>query len=335
MNRIFIMSSERSGSNLIRSVLGAHKDIIAPTAIHFTTNLANKSAFYGDLNVEQNFRHLLEDMIGLSKTHFHPWEYKIEIEEVISACEQRTFWSAMIALYDHIALINGKQGWVCKDNALFDYISEILYVTKHQAKVIYLVRDGRDVSLSFLATPSGPKTITSSARLWLKEQLACLRVSQLYLDNIIMIKYEDFISDSERQCKYICNFLNIHFYQEMLNFHRKSETKSQSETSKFWENLSKPINNENSLKWVKKMTKTDALYYQNIVGTVFCKLGYHRIELPCSKYIFKWKFIRDFLLEKLWRFKLRFVNNEIKLRKAKAICLKNIQSNLFEENCNK
>jgi len=59
------------------------------------------------------------------------------------------------------------------------------------------------------------------------------------------------------------------------------------------------------------------------------------LEQDVSGKLFKFKFIRDVMIEIFARIKLTFFNEEAKKRKAKAACLKKIQGNLMKINCHK
>ena len=285
MRRLFIMSSERSGSNLLRQIIGTHPEMIAPTAIHFTTNLAKWSAFYHS-KTKLDDKQLVRDMLNLASSHIAPWHYPIKENHVRKAIEHHNFWGVFIALYDTLAKMEGKLGWVCKDNALFDYAAEILTYYP-DCKFIYLVRDGRDVALSFQKMPTGPKTISDAARLWTLEQQACLRISALYPQNVCRVRYEDLLRQPILQVKSLCNFANLPYSESMLT--SLSDPLGMSQKSIFWKNLNKPLMTKNFGKWRKKMTPSNARFYQSVLNgepkSILKLLGYDVVgsDMPFSQ----------------------------------------------------
>lgn len=66
MKKIIILASERSGTNLLRTLLGNHKHICAPVAPHFFDAFRPNIHLYGDLNKATNAEKLLDHMIRLS-----------------------------------------------------------------------------------------------------------------------------------------------------------------------------------------------------------------------------------------------------------------------------
>lgn len=293
MYRIFIMSSERSGSNLIRNMLGAHDEILAPTAIHFTTRMAKWSAFYQYVDgLEVGC--LVRDMLNLARSHIAPWDYDVKVDEVVRNANKRNFWSAFVSLYDTVAKNEGKTGWVCKDNALYLYAPEII---SHypDTKFIYLVRDGRDVALSFLRVPTGPNTLTDAASLWTREQQECIRLHNLYPDNVFMLRYEDILTDTESQIVSLCQFLGLTYLDRMISVY--ADEKGLAGKSVLWENLNKPIIRNNYNKWRRHMNRRDALYYQHTVHgeaqAILKILGYRLLEGEVSRFYLHYRSIVD------------------------------------------
>lgn len=330
MIRVFIMSSERSGSNLLRQMLGSHEDGFAPVAIHFTTNMAGLSTYYHE-GSDYRSDLLVTDMLTLARSHIVPWQYNIDIEQVVKSVEKKSFWGVMISLYDVIARSSNSKFWVCKDNAIFDYAEEIIKQFP-EAKFIYLVRDGRDVALSFLNVPGGPKSITDAGHLWVSEQKKCLHIYGLYPENMYMIRYEDLLNNPRQSVLAMCDFLGITYSDDMMNFFKQDN--SAFEKSIYWSNLNKPLMSENSGKWKIKMSDSDIYYYQNIESGECKKLlasfGYEVLEGGNNMIIYTiFRRAVDKIL-KLYRFfYYRIYQLEAKARLPKKRALKKIRKQLI------
>ncbi len=328
MKRIFIMSSERSGSNLLRSMLGRHPDIVAPTAVHFTTNMANLAFFYGNYNDDAVLYEVVTDMIEVAASHIVPWKWNINTIDVLPKIKKKNFWGCMAGLFDSIALTKRKCAWVCKDNNLFDYMAEIL-CNMDNAYVIYLVRDGRDVALSFFNVPGGPSTINKSAKLWTREQMTCLRLVSLFRKSIHVVRYEDLISNPEKQLRKICSFLEIDYSHDMLLFAVSETSQRMSDRSKYWENLNKPVLKNNYNKWKKRMSHIDALRYQQVAALPLMALGYDTVEVD-----YEWRhnrlyyFLKDYFIEVFYALKVNFWSHENKLRNKKRSKISSINRKL-------
>src|SRR4030065_1091704 len=70
---IFIVGTERSGSNLLRAILNAHENICIPHPPHIMNELAHLVPRYGDLSQDKNFRRLIDHAVRVVELHFAPW----------------------------------------------------------------------------------------------------------------------------------------------------------------------------------------------------------------------------------------------------------------------
>ena len=75
---IFIIGTERSGSNLLRLILNAHSEIAVPHPPHVMSYFGPLEKYYGDLSRESNFRRLAKDVIVHLRSHIHPWEVEVD-----------------------------------------------------------------------------------------------------------------------------------------------------------------------------------------------------------------------------------------------------------------
>src|SRR5690606_16265432 len=140
--RIIILASERSGTNLLRVLLGNHKDISGPVAPHFFDAFKNNLEKYGDLNEKENALLLLDHMLQLANHSYHDWKLKIAPEDLITEYKVNSFERAFDALYLAKAKQENKFHYVSKDNHLFNHINYLDNL--ENVKYLYLYRDPRD-----------------------------------------------------------------------------------------------------------------------------------------------------------------------------------------------
>lgn len=81
---IILLVSERSGSNLLRTLLGRHSQIQAPIAPHFLAESNNSCNYYGNLNHISNREKLCDDMLALVNQEFNNWEVQKDKVNVMS-----------------------------------------------------------------------------------------------------------------------------------------------------------------------------------------------------------------------------------------------------------
>lgn len=273
--RICLLSSERSGSNLLRVMLNKHSQISAPPAPQCAHVLAPYLHFYEDFQHPQNMNRLIDDMLLLTRYHPQPWNHTFTSQEVYALVQRPTFWSVFDALYTLHARAEGKQHWFSKENTLFDYAFEILHELP-EIKFLYLVRDGRDYACSMRSVPGGHFHPYFIARLWKLEQTACLRIyAQLKPQGLIlMLRYEDLLRAPEETLESVMSFLGLSYEPEMLEYYHAESTQQFSQKSTYWKNLARPIMQNNYNKFTALMSRKDIRTFEAVAGTELQILRY-------------------------------------------------------------
>ncbi len=95
---VFIVGTERSGSNLLRLVLNSHSRIFIPHPPHIVHLLRPVERDYGDLRREAAWRLLVGDVCRLVRWHTFPWEITLQPDEVMRACRRRDLFSIYAAV---------------------------------------------------------------------------------------------------------------------------------------------------------------------------------------------------------------------------------------------
>lgn len=137
---IFLLSSERSGSNLIRVVFDSHRAICGPTTPHLIRIFLPLLPFYGELTETKNFERLARDVASVIKNHVGGWQVCPTPDQMIEEAEDRTFGALVGAAYDIEARTHGKQRSFIKDNGNIQYAFHILDQFP-DAQFVYNVRD--------------------------------------------------------------------------------------------------------------------------------------------------------------------------------------------------
>src|SRR5690349_13165570 len=114
MTKIFLLGSERSGSNLLRTLLGNHSQINAPIAPHFCdVFVANFPLYKRHANGKEK---LLEDLQRYVNHTFNAWNLNLDIPKMLKEYELNSFLQFVNAMYSEKAKSEGKTGYFSKDN---------------------------------------------------------------------------------------------------------------------------------------------------------------------------------------------------------------------------
>lgn len=276
---IFIIGTERSGSNLLRLILNAHSNIAVPHPPHIVRYFAPLEPRYGDLKRGSNFRRLISDVLSLVEAHIHPWEITLDAERIFSEADPRDLFGIYFAVYGQYLRSTGKKRWGCKSTFMIRHVERALR-TFPSAKFIWLVRDPRDVAASSIRSVFNPFHPYFTARLWNEQQAEGFRLLEsLPEKNITLLKYEDLLANPEKTVRALCDFLDEPYEPEMLKYYAGAAAAKSSRLSESWKNAASPILSDNKNTYKKYLTRNDIAAVESAAGNLMRKLGY-LLEFP-------------------------------------------------------
>lgn len=271
---LFIVGTERSGSNLLRLILNSHPAICVPHPPHILFYFHHLEASYGNLRLDHNLRQLITDVDGLIRLHIYPWEIQPNIEELMTEVEPRDLYGVFMAYYNRYLAYSGKRRWGCKSTFMIHHVDRIL-ASRPDARLLWLVRDPRDVAVSSKKSVFNPCHPWLTAELWRKQQQLGLDLEQrLPAENLLRLRYEDLVSEPEEQVQRICAFLNEDFDPAMLRFFETDAARTGGQLSKSWENHTRPIIRDNFGKYRKALAEREIRWVEQAAGEVMQQLGY-------------------------------------------------------------
>ncbi|MFH1618495.1 MAG: sulfotransferase [bacterium] len=271
---IFIIGTERSGSNLLRLILNSHPDIYIPHPPHLMKSMGPVEHLYGDLNNDRHFRRLIDDAAKLIELHFFPWEIAPDRKDAFEHAAARNLYCVKAAFYEQYRRFKGAKRWGCKSTFMVHY-ADAARKYSPGAKFIHLVRDGRDVAVSAKDSVFNHFHPYYVARLWSLQQKISVGLSKKLEKNEFMtIRYEDLLSDPEQTVKAVCAFLDENYSTDMLRYFEKKESLQLAGCSRSWDNCSKPILKNNPGKYRKKLSAGDIRIFEKIAFAELEHFGY-------------------------------------------------------------
>jgi len=285
---IFIIGTERSGSNLLRLILNAHSGIAVPHPPHILKFFSPLAASYGELTNDAALRQLVTDVLGLLRVHIYPWEIAITPERITpgqAAIEGETRPKSLVgiflALYDEYLRQSGKRRWGCKSTFVIDHVADVL-VACPDARFILLVRDPRDVAVSSRRSIFSPFHPYFTALLWRRQQLTGAR----WLDSAAsakfhLMRYEDLIEHPEETVRSMCRFLGEDYQPQMLEFYRTPSARKSQELSASWRNVGSPIQAKNRNTFRRGLSADEIKLVEAVTGDLMTRFGYS-LEFPAA-----------------------------------------------------
>lgn len=273
---IFIFGCPRSGTSLLSRILSAHPRIAIPFESHVYHYLYAWRGLYGDLRDPSRRARLAADI--LETEDVRQWRPPPSLERTLAAATRPDFHGVFAGLMDAWARDRGKERWGEKTPQHTLYWREI-HEGFPDLQAIHLVRDGRDVAVSYKRAFFGPKHVYPIARRWLRflhvaEEARALLGEECFLT----VRYEDLLEDPSREVMRICRFLGESFSPAMLDSHRDAghyPTDPRNER-----NLREPILAANREQWRSRMSPRELRIFEATAGRALERYGYVRALPP-------------------------------------------------------
>lgn len=268
----FVVGRGRSGSTLLRAMLDSHPEMAVPPESHFIPFFDGHRTRYEDGGGFAPER-FLEDLLRYSR--FQRWGLpEEEVREAFAASPPRTVADAVRRAFAVYARHQGKARYGDKTP---EYVMHLPTLARlfPEARFVHLVRDGRDVTLSYLDVRFGPSTVAESALLW-KRFVREGRVAgrALGADRYLELRYEDLVDDPERELHRICAFVDLRYDDAMLRyFERAEEVVSGVVSRRGHRNIFLPPTS-GLRDWRRDMRPRDVAVFEAVAADLLEELGY-------------------------------------------------------------
>jgi hypothetical protein len=271
---IFIIGVHRSGTTLLRYMLGSHSRIYIPPESDFIPYffLHDPARELGDEQVARILRTVFERYRFVKEWKGNP----PDPVQFARALPSRTPASFLNALYSAYASQYGAERWGDKTPIYASYVP-LIHQIFPAAQFLHIIRDGRDAALSMLDKYERDEfhvDVFFAARNWVRRirsaQAAGSRLGpELYYE----LRYESLIEDPERELRAVCAFLGESFEAEMIDYHRTARERIPAD-SHFFSNVRNPLSRQRIGRWQQEMELADQRVVQSVAGRLLTELGY-------------------------------------------------------------
>lgn len=268
----FIVGSGRCGTTLVRVMLDAHPAIAIPNEAYFPIEPAPAwSDPSGAINLDAA-------VSGLEAQWWLPrWKLEPGAFRTAAIAETPDTYPDLIrCLYGVYASARDKARYGSKTpKHVLDI--EVLARMLPEAVFIHLVRDGRDVALSYLDTNFGPKDLAQAAGLWRRRVERGRSAGRaLGTGRYLELRYEDLLDDPELALRELCGLIGLTFDPAMLRYHEgATDHVSGTNVNKVHKHLSLPPT-KGLRDWRAQMSGTDVALFESIAGPTLEAFGYER-----------------------------------------------------------
>jgi len=269
-NPFFIVGAARSGTSLLSRIMNSHPHIAVPFESHIYHTFLPWLRHYGDLSRLENMACLLDDILATEMLRH--WSPPADRAATLSAIRRHDLHGLVDGLFSSWARAQGKQRWGEKTPSHVRHWRQILQGFP-EARFLHVVRDGRDVSLSWIEAPFGPKNLFYAAQRW-REYLAWVAELRAAVPagQLVDVHYAELLAEPERTLERICEFLGEPFDPAMLEYYREAApypTDARNIVA-----LDQPLLRDNSGKWRETLTPDELRVFETIAGDALEQYGY-------------------------------------------------------------
>ncbi|MCB2110931.1 MAG: sulfotransferase [Defluviimonas sp.] len=274
---IILMCSERSGSNLVTRIFDAHPEVCAPGASHLFKVMSECACRYGAGSDELRAAvlDLFEAKVSGWRIDAWPRARRAAVLEPLARAGEMA-----AALYAAEAAEAGKPHLFLKENSAYRYL-HFLQGQSHAPRYLFMVRDPRDMALSWRNGPVMRGGVLRASDRWASDQGGYLdAVAQMPADaRVAFLRYEDLIAAPEAEIERVCTALGLAYDPRMAAFHAHSEgAKGDAKRSSMWSNLDKPVLSDNARKFLKELDDDEIAYVEARAGTMLESFGYASVR---------------------------------------------------------
>lgn len=308
----FILSTGRTGSTLLSTMLNMHPNIISTSEEPFAYNLFPK--YKNKTNwTDETIREYCFDFFLFSAGKLEPqFGKKDDLYQILK--EHQAFLTGELAIkLSYLAFMPFKDK--SQVNTIVDKELKSHFIVKQlsqyypQAKFIVLTRDPRDNALVKRKRDlkkNQKRTYYLLSKIWDYEYASLLKkLARIDSKRYIIVKYEDLVSEPEKTLSRITQFLSLTYNSNMLNYDSTfnerlssgKETlnpKTISHLEGFHAGLGQKVSTDKVGIWQKELSVEDKNLIWYMCQKTAQQLNYQR-EACTATFYFKPKMILEFL----------------------------------------
>lgn len=274
---LFLVGCPRSGTTLLQRMLDNHPQLAVSNDSHFIPRAIAPFAAGTDppLTAELVERVLRYHRFG-----------RLGIPEPVAreaSARAGTYGQFVSELYSEYARLRGKD---LAGEKTPDYVRHLPLLNSlfPRARVIHIIRDGRDVALSTLEwarEDKGPGKFAlwreqpvAVCALWWQWQVETGRREGARLEPEIYreVRYEDLVARPEATLRSLSEFLELPFAPEMVSFHAgKTKSDPRLTAKSAWLPATPGLRD-----WRTEMPPADTALFESIAGDLLSELGYEK-----------------------------------------------------------
>jgi len=271
----FLICSERSGSNLITRMLDAHSQVCGPATKHLMNPVVRNAFRYAPLDDAAHWSALIRDVNALLGADFSRWRTSWSVEALRALAPAGDLPGLLRGVFEAEAAAHGKRQLFIKENQLHEFVAFLL-LHFPQSRFVTLVRDPRDMALSWKGNAGHPGGVCRAARQWQADQQQALKLHHdlQRLGRSVLLRYEDLVQDPQTALQPALAMMGLAWEPGMLDFHTSELTRDNASRQAAWSNLGKALMRDNGGKYRSALSAEEICAVECLCRGEMLHLGY-------------------------------------------------------------
>jgi len=272
LSRFFIVGSGRCGSTLLRLMISAHSRIHVTPETQFIVPLVQRLPLHGTLSHDQ-----MRQAIDIITTDYRWPDMEIDAGDFrrrVAELSRPSLREIIDLVYRDLLRRSGKARLGDKSPPYIAIVPQLVALYP-KAKFIHLIRDGRDVAISYIDVRHNTGYYSGERFEWIKAVRRGISYEgSEFASRILDVKYEDLVRNTEAALRRICTFLGETFETGMLDGQQAIDTLVPKRELGWHSKLGQPISENAIGVWQHKLSGTECFLMESCLHDELRHLGY-------------------------------------------------------------
>jgi len=166
------------------------------------------------------------------------------------------------------------------------------------AKVICIIRDGRDVVESLMRMPWAPRNLRRHCQTWIAACKLIRKYQNQYPHRIMLVRFEDLVEAPRETLSKIDKFIGLSFHRNQLD-HTQTTGVMLKKDNAWMGRINKKLDSGRIGIWKKEFTPVQKNILNNTMGRYLKDFGYGETSIPSHSSL---NFINEFIINRFLNF---------------------------------
>ena len=300
---LFTFGFERSGTTLLSMMLGSHPLLAVPySPVGLWYRKARELDTYNQLQSAADRDRLIDDIVNDQRIK----DWKVDFDEAALKRDlaPADYPGIVRRFHQAYAQVLGKPHWGLHDIATL-YDMDLACGWFSDARFVHIIRDVRDVALSFVDYRYGSTNMCETAANWHRDVHASLKMGAILgPDRYLLIRYEDLVLQPMATLSAISRFAGLEYSSDMIDYAKTVTSTVPPDRMAMWPALGQPPDPGKVAQWRHRVAPHRARAIEEMAQPLLTDLGYPADDRPASAwrtevYIQKCAFDRGHRLRRL------------------------------------